>query len=80
MTEMWLPTLKTDSPQAGYELAVKLSRASVKMTQPDTTMRETLRRDYETDANALIAVSAGVIVKSGVQALLMRRLDPGLMA
>lgn len=31
----WLPSLMTDTPEAGYDLAVKLSRYAVKLTQPD---------------------------------------------
>ena len=34
MTE-WLPTLRTETPQEGYDLAVKLARVAVKATQPD---------------------------------------------
>jgi Hexameric tyrosine-coordinated heme protein (HTHP) len=33
--ETWLPTLMTQTPQAGYELAIKLSRMAVKLTPPD---------------------------------------------
>lgn len=57
MTETWLPTLITDTPQAGYELAVKLSRVAVKLTQPDAGVREELRDVYARDADSLIAVS-----------------------
>lgn len=53
----WLPTLKTATPQEGYELAVKLSRVAVKMTQPDAAVREKLRPVYAEDADALIASS-----------------------
>ena len=47
MTE-WLPTLQTETPADGYELAIKLARVAVKKTQPD--------------ADALIAVSHVVAV------------------
>lgn len=60
MSDTWLPSLITASPQEGYELAVKLSRVAVKMTQPDAAAREAIRLDYEQDASALIAVSAVV--------------------
>lgn len=53
----WLPTLKTATPQEGYDLAVKLARVAVKLTQPDATVRDRLRPDYAEDADALIAVS-----------------------
>ncbi|MCL4675432.1 MAG: peroxidase [Pararhodobacter sp.] len=60
MSESWLPSLKTATPQAGYDLAVKLSRVAVKMTQPDADARTRMREVYEQDASALIAVSAVV--------------------
>jgi hypothetical protein len=53
----YLPTLKTDTPEQGFELALKLSRLAVKMTQPDEETRSHLRTVYETDPNALIASS-----------------------
>jgi hypothetical protein len=34
MAETWLPTLKTATPQEGFELATKLARLGVKLTQP----------------------------------------------
>lgn len=53
----WLPTLMTNTPEDGYNLAVKLSRMAVKMTQPDAAARERMRPEYADDAAALIAVS-----------------------
>ena len=53
----WLPTLMTSTPQEGYELAVKMARVAVKMTQPDAEVREKLRPVYAEDADALIASS-----------------------
>ena len=53
----WLPTLLTKTPEEGYELAVKLSRVAIKMTQPDATIRETLRPKDAEDFGALIASS-----------------------
>ena len=53
----WLPSLITETPQEGYDLAVKLSRVAVKLTQPDAAARDRMRPDYAEDANALIAVS-----------------------
>ena len=60
MSGNWLPTLITPDPQSGYELAVKLSRVAVKMTQPDAEIREKLREEYGHDSAALIAAS-GVV-------------------
>ncbi|HRY08006.1 MAG TPA: hexameric tyrosine-coordinated heme protein [Hyphomicrobiaceae bacterium] len=53
----WLPTLKTDTPEQGYELAVKLARVAIKLTQPDAEVRDRLRPGYAEDANALVAIS-----------------------
>lgn len=53
----WLPTLITNTPEEGYELAVKLSRVAIKMTQPDAAIREKLRPEYASDFDALIASS-----------------------
>lgn len=53
----WLPTLKTDTPEEGYDLAVKLARVAVKLTQPDAEIRDRLRPVYAEDSDALIAVS-----------------------
>lgn len=56
MTE-WLPTLMTETPEEGYDLAVKMARVAIKMTQPDAEVRDKLRLDYAEDADALIASS-----------------------
>ncbi|SEP23371.1 Hexameric tyrosine-coordinated heme protein (HTHP) [Salinihabitans flavidus] len=53
----WLPTLKTATPQEGYELAVKMARVAIKMTQPDAEVRDKLRPVYAENADALIASS-----------------------
>jgi len=60
MSDIWLSTLITSTPQTGYDLAIKLSRMAVKMTQPDADIREKLRPSYAGNAgNAadLIAIS-----------------------
>ncbi|MCA0425216.1 MAG: hexameric tyrosine-coordinated heme protein [Proteobacteria bacterium] len=53
----WLPTLRTATPEEGYELAVKLARFAVKLTQPNAEVRDRLRPEYAGDPDALIAVS-----------------------
>lgn len=53
----WLPTLITKTPEDGYDLAVKLSRMAIKLTQPDPEARNRLRPAYAEDAEALILVS-----------------------
>lgn len=59
----WLPTLKTSTPQEGYDLAVKLARVAVKLTQPDAAVRDRLRPEYAEDAESLIAVSQVVATR-----------------
>ncbi|KGJ06850.1 Hexameric tyrosine-coordinated heme protein (HTHP) [Paracoccus halophilus] len=56
MTE-WLPTLITKTPGEGSDLAVKLSRVAVKLTQPDAETRDRLRPVYAENADSLIAAS-----------------------
>lgn len=55
--DLWLPSLATETPQSGFELAVKLARTAVKAAQPDSAVRNELRADYDHDAAHLIAVS-----------------------
>lgn len=57
MSDPWLPSLLTSTPEAGYALAVKLSRTAVKLTQPSAEVRERVRADYAEDFAALIAIS-----------------------
>lgn len=57
MSEPYLPTLLTDTPEEGYQLAIKLSRLAVKFTQPDADVRERLRPAYAENADSLTAVS-----------------------
>lgn len=58
----WLTSLKTDTPQAGWDLAVKLSRMGVKVTQPSDDVRKALRSAYDHDAAQLIASSHVVAI------------------
>ena len=53
----WLPSLIADTPEQGYEIAIKLSRMAVKKTQPDDAAREKMRPIYASDSDALINVS-----------------------
>ena len=57
MADLWLSTLKTATPQEGYELAIKLSRMGIKYTQPSDEVRQKLRDDYANNADSLTAVS-----------------------
>lgn len=57
MADTWLTTLITDTPQAGFELAITLSRRGVRYTQPDTEVLRRLRPEYAEDADSLTAAS-----------------------
>ena len=61
-TENWLPSLKTDTPQEGFDLAIKLSRKAVTTTQPDMEVLKALRSEYSNDAGILTAASHVVAV------------------
>ena len=62
MAETWLPSLKTATPQDGFELATKLARVGVKMTQPSAEIRDKLRAAYEQDSTQLIASSQVIAI------------------
>lgn len=51
--ENWLTTLITPTPQAGFELAIKMARMGVKYTQPSAEARDRLREEYANDADSL---------------------------
>lgn len=57
MAETWLVSLRTATPQEGFELATKLARVGVKVTQPSAEIRDKLRAAYEQDTTQLIASS-----------------------
>ena len=60
--ESWLTTLKTDTPQDGFELALKLSRKAVGYTQPDADVRTRLRPEYAENADSLTMASQVVAI------------------
>ncbi|MDB6076997.1 MAG: peroxidase [Akkermansiaceae bacterium] len=62
MSDLWLPTLETATPQEGYELAIKLSRMGVKYTQPSDEIRKQLREVYAHNADSLTAASQVVAI------------------
>lgn len=49
-------SLITATPEEGRQLAVKMARLVIKVTQPDAAMRDKLRPDYAEDAGLLIAI------------------------
>lgn len=62
MAENWLPSLKTATPQEGFELATKLARIGVKLTQPSAEVRDKLRAAYDHDTGQLIASSQVIAI------------------
>ena len=62
MTDQGLLSLKTDTPQAGFDLAVKLARMGVQTTQPDDSVRSQLRSAYDHDAAQQLAASHVIAV------------------
>ena len=57
MADSWLTSLLTDTPEDGFNLAVKISRVSIKTVQPDEDVRNKLRPVYANDTDGLIASS-----------------------
>jgi Hexameric tyrosine-coordinated heme protein (HTHP) len=55
--ELWLPTLKTDTPQAGIELAVKLSDLGFMLFESSEDRRELLRTTDKYTRTQLIAAA-----------------------
>jgi hypothetical protein len=53
-------SLLTETPEAGRQLAVKMARLIIKLTQPDDEKRKQLREVYGNDAMMLIAVGQTV--------------------
>ncbi|MHA6642813.1 hexameric tyrosine-coordinated heme protein [Mesorhizobium sp. A623] len=47
MSETWLSSLQAATPQEGFELATKLARVGVKLTQPSAEIREKQRTAYD---------------------------------
>jgi hypothetical protein len=62
MSDNWLPSLMTATPQEGFELAIALSRRGVKYTQPDMDTLKKLRPDYANSADGLTAASHVIAV------------------
>lgn len=62
MSDVWLTSLITETPQEGFELAITLSRRGVKYTQPNAEVLHRLRPEYAENAEALTAASQVVAV------------------
>jgi len=57
LDESWLPTLNTETPQEGFELAVKLSRLAVMVSQSCDNDRQEARSMQANDASQLIGAA-----------------------
>lgn len=62
MADQWLTSLITPTPQAGFELAITLSRCGVKYAQPDVDVLHKLRPEYADSAAGLTAASQVVAI------------------
>lgn len=62
MTDTWLTSLITETPQQGFELAITLSRRGVKYTQPSGDVLHKLRPEYAESADGLTAASQVVAI------------------
>jgi hypothetical protein len=58
--DSWLPSLITETPEQGFDLAVTMARMAVKATQPDVETLHKLRPAYSHDPENLIDAS-GVV-------------------
>ncbi len=58
----WLPSLITETPEQGFDVAIMLSRMGVKKTQPDDATRSRLRQDYANNADSLTEASHVIAV------------------
>ena len=56
-------SLITATTEEGRQLAVKMSRLIIKVTQPNAEMREKLRPVYAEDAAMLIAIGQTVAIE-----------------
>ena len=62
MSEQWLTSLITETPQEGFELNMTLSHRVVKSTQSFPEVLHRLRADYANDANGLTTASQVIAI------------------
>lgn len=58
----WKKSLRTRTPEEGYQLAIELAQESIKQIQPDENIRKKLRPKYSRNADSLIAASNVVAI------------------
>ena len=62
ITDTWLPSPITTTPQQGFELAIPLSHCRVKYAQPDMATLKELRPEYAHSADGLTAASQVIAI------------------
>lgn len=60
--DLWLPSLITDTPQEGRELAITMARKTIGAIQSDGEVKKRLRGEYAENAELLI-LSAEVVAR-----------------
>lgn len=63
MSEVWLESLITKTPQEGRELAIKMARKTIGAIQSDPEVKKQLREKYATDSAQLIASAEVVAIE-----------------
>ncbi len=58
-----IPTLITDTPAQGRELAIMIARKTIATIQPDADIRNKLRPDYDNDSAKLMQASQIVAIE-----------------
>ncbi len=56
-------SLITKTPEEGRQLAIKMARLVIKVTQPDAAARERMRKVYAEDSAMLIAIGHTVALE-----------------
>jgi len=62
MSMQHVQTLLTETPEEGYELAVKLAQKGIELIQPNEDIREMLRPVYSRNPDSLINASEVVAI------------------
>lgn len=57
MSESWLPSLLTETPETGFDLAVLLSRRAAQAVEPRHTTRLQARGAHDPESAQMIAAS-----------------------
>ncbi|GFZ80476.1 hypothetical protein GCM10010978_21990 [Compostibacillus humi] len=60
--EKWIRSLKTNTPQEGFELAILLAQKGIEYTQPSVAIRKKLRPKYSKNPDSLIAASEVIAI------------------